>query len=341
MQQAASYRTKQLTRLVELDAIRGIAVILVLLYHYSTWYHQSLGYSVTKAAFTFWDGKVGVHLFFILSGFVIFLTLNATHTLYEFVVHRFARLYPAYWVGVLVTFTLLMLFPIPGREVTTGQALLNLTMLQKWLSVPAIDGVYWTLAVELTFYFIMSFLFIMRLLKHIDTLASVWLVLIFLANYMDAKMDVSLSGAIKLMLLLDYGSLFIAGIMFFRLQNNDDKNFWHVVLNLVLALVVSCIVFEDYWIWMLGFHALFLAIILGLGKWIIMGPLVFIGNISYSLYLVHQNLGYILINWLEKLGVANSISVLLIPAIGCILLAWVVNILVENPARRAIRRRLL
>ena len=94
-------------RLVELDAIRGLAVILVVLYHYSTWQHQSAGYSVTQAAFEFWDGKVGVHLFFIVSGFVIFLTLNSTRTLYEFVVHRFARLYPAYWLGVALTFTIL------------------------------------------------------------------------------------------------------------------------------------------------------------------------------------------------------------------------------------------
>ena len=114
-----------LIRIVELDAIRGIAALMVVLYHYTTWYVQSVGFSSTAPLFEFWQGRLGVYLFFIVSGFVIFLTLEKCDNIKSFIVSRVARLYPAYWVCVIITFSLLYLTPILGREVSVYQLLIT------------------------------------------------------------------------------------------------------------------------------------------------------------------------------------------------------------------------
>jgi peptidoglycan/LPS O-acetylase OafA/YrhL len=97
-------------------------------------------------------GHYGVNLFFIVSGYVIFMTLHRTREPMDFVVSRFSRLYPAYWVAVGLTFAVTALLGLPGKEVSFGQALGNLLMFHGLLGVPDVDNVYWTLQVELLFY---------------------------------------------------------------------------------------------------------------------------------------------------------------------------------------------
>lgn len=79
---------------------------------------------------------------------LFFLTLDKTVHTVDFVVSRFFRLYPAYWSAVIITFSVIYVFSLPGREVNIDSALINLTMIQTWLRVDNVDGVYWTLAVE-------------------------------------------------------------------------------------------------------------------------------------------------------------------------------------------------
>jgi peptidoglycan/LPS O-acetylase OafA/YrhL len=109
-------------RYSELDAIRGVAVIMVVVYHYSVRY----GYPI-EPVFSFGLGKYGVELFFIVSGFVIFLTLDKTTHALDFIVSRFSRLYPAYWIGVTLTFSVVYIYSLDGREVNFQSALINLT----------------------------------------------------------------------------------------------------------------------------------------------------------------------------------------------------------------------
>ena len=82
-------------RIYELDAFRGIAAMAVVLYHYSTRYNEI--FDVTSFL-NFSFGWMGVPLFFILSGFVITLSVNRCKSPFEFLYRRFIRLYPTYWI---------------------------------------------------------------------------------------------------------------------------------------------------------------------------------------------------------------------------------------------------
>src|SRR5689334_21950406 len=97
---------KNSERLLELDVLRGLAAFGVLCYHYTT--HHTLLFSPTiKPLFNFPYGVYGVELFFMISGFVIFMTLENTKRPLDFIVSRFSRLYPCYWASVILTFSVI------------------------------------------------------------------------------------------------------------------------------------------------------------------------------------------------------------------------------------------
>ncbi|MBL8484418.1 MAG: acyltransferase, partial [Rhodocyclaceae bacterium] len=138
-------------RLVEVDALRGIAALAVVFFHYTTRFDQLYpGYEPPSLAMPL--GHYGVNLFFIISGFVIFMTLDRTSRPMDFVMSRFSRLFPAYWTAIVLTFVVTHQLGLPGKLVGLDTLLVNVTMIQGLLGFGHVDGVYWTLEVELLFY---------------------------------------------------------------------------------------------------------------------------------------------------------------------------------------------
>ena len=320
-------------RYSELDAIRGIAALMVVLYHYTVRYGEIYIFPV-QPLFNFELGLYGVQLFFIVSGFVIFLTLNKTTRAIDFVVSRFSRLYPPYWFAVILTFLVVSIFSLPGREVTLRTAMINLTMLQDWLRVDRVDGVYWTLAVELSFYIIMFVLFVTKQLKRIEVISTVWLLIIIGLNFLSSINVIQLHGAIKLMLLLEYGNLFIAGIMFYKIMHQQR---WVHFAILLLALITEFHMHGNV-AWLVALYfAIFLAFTKGFLQIFAIKPLIFLGTISYSLYLIHQNIGYVIIRVLESQGLATPITMLVVPLAISVAIATIMQRYIERPSLNLIR----
>jgi peptidoglycan/LPS O-acetylase OafA/YrhL len=99
-------------------------------------------------------GKFAVALFFMVSGFLIPATLRRPGaTVAEFAVHRFLRLYPAYWLSILLA---LGAWHLLGRLDQLNAAILaaNVTLFQRFMCRQDLVGVYWTLQIELVFYII-------------------------------------------------------------------------------------------------------------------------------------------------------------------------------------------
>ena len=323
-------------RYSELDAIRGVAVIMVLLYHYTIRYGDIYEHSI-EPLFHFEFGHYGVQLFFMVSGFVIFLTLNKTNYAIDFIISRFSRLYPAYWFAVLLTFLAVTLFSLKGRENSLGEAIINLTMLQKWLGVSDVDGVYWTLIVELTFYLIMLLLFINKQLKNIEYIAIIWLTIIIIAPITEFMFSITIHWTIKLLFLLKYGNLFIAGIMFYKIMH-QAKNIHYIIL--AIALVSEFHLYgTTLGLFVSAYFLMFLLFVKGYLALLAQRPLIFLGTISYSLYLIHQNIGYIIIQKLELYNLATPISVIVTPLAVTLLIATLMQHYVEKPTLKLIRDR--
>ena len=320
-------------RYSELDAIRGIAVLMVALFHYSVRYGQIYGYSV-EPEFSFNLGEYGVQLFFIISGFVIYLTLDKTAHAVDFVVARFSRLYPAYWFAVIITFAVVYSFHLSGREVDIQSALLNLTMIQKWLRVGNVDGVYWTLAVELSFYVVMYFLFITKQIKRIDFISAVWLFIIIISRFLEENHIIQIHWAIKLLLLLDYGNLFIAGIMFYKIMH---KGSFFNYMMLLISLVSEYYLYGKLVLLIAIYLFLFFLFAKGYLKILSFKPLIYLGTISYSLYLIHQNIGYVIIRELQSHDMTNPVSIIVVPLVVSATLAALMQKYIEKPSLTLIR----
>jgi peptidoglycan/LPS O-acetylase OafA/YrhL len=319
------------TRFLELDALRGLAVLAVILFHYSTKYDQLFGHLQQPYPLDFKYGYFGVHLFFIISGFVIFMTIEKTGTIRMFAFKRFARLYPAYWFSVLLTFMVMTLAALPGRLVSRRVLLVNLTMFQGFLGFRDVDSAYWSLAIELAFYLLIALAACFKWLKHAEIMGSLWLVLAVVLNLSGVTFQNPVIAQFKLFF-LDYAAYFVLGMMFFKLHGRDHWRY-HLVIGLALGYEV---LFQG-WLnagVMFLFICIFHLMIHGKLGFLKHRAILFVGTISYSLYLVHQNLGYVLIRALENLGLP-SVWGLLIPITAMILLAAGITFGIEKPAQRA------
>jgi len=318
-------------RLRELDALRGIAALAVVFYHYTTQYNKLFGHS-TELNWQLPLGSLGVQLFFIISGFVIFLTLDSIKKPMDFVVSRSSRLYPAYWSAIIITTIVVWTCGLQGEERSLFTTLANFTMVQGIFAIPDVDGVYWTLLYELIFYIIMFTFFKWGNLKNIH-----WLIVAgVLANMLNSITD-WIPWKIQLFLLLQYNHLFGAGILFYLIKKAGISKQYLLPLLLCLAaqwlqgdttasLIVS------------GFFAIFTLFIYEKLTFIAIKPLIWLGSISYSLYLLHQNIGYIIIREIEAKGFAPNIAIFSALAVS-LLLAHVVMKIIERPCQKWIKNK--
>ncbi|MEU4623772.1 acyltransferase [Actinoplanes sp. NPDC023801] len=156
-------------RLAWLDALRGWAAIIVALFHVSP---LVLGTTLHLRIFGVIDlGKYGVLLFFLVSGYVIPMSLERHGDLRRFWVGRLLRIYPAYLLAVAVALTLgaagLMRMPGQVATETTTAILGHATMLQDLLGTRGVVRPFWTLSFEMAFYLIVAGLFAWR--RHRDS----------------------------------------------------------------------------------------------------------------------------------------------------------------------------
>jgi peptidoglycan/LPS O-acetylase OafA/YrhL len=323
-------------RLLELDALRGLAAISVLLYHYTTGFDKHIGPHNVIVYFP--HGGLGVNLFFIISGFVIFMTLKKVNRSMDFIVSRFSRLFPAYWVAGILTFMIVSIGGLSGLEVSLKDALINLTMLANWFTVPYIDPVYWTLSVELSFYVIMLIIYRTNMLKNIDIIAIVWLIIIFIIRFIKYLFNLELPMPIIISICLWWANFFIAGIMFYKIKNKKASLINHII---IIWCYIYCISLKTDISQMLinaVYFGFFYFFCYGRLSFIVRKSLLFLGLISYPLYLIHANVGYVIIRNLNKIAMNPNISVM-IATVCALSLAWLIHRFVEKPAMQVIRKK--
>ncbi|RAQ48939.1 acyltransferase [Arthrospira sp. O9.13F] len=366
--------TKNSQRLWELDVLRGIAALSVVLFHYTSQYSTLYGHS--DQVWFYWGlGRHGVEFFFIVSGFVILITLERTKSCLDFIIKRFSRLYPAYWVGIILTFTITAIAQLPDLQVSFSDALLNLTMFQWLFNVPNVDKVYWTLRIEICFYIMMLLIYKLRLLKRVEVVVSGWLALTLFysiktymasrgfefslyENYLEANnyflmgsstlnnldylsMGIisNLKSIVRELIIIKYAHLFIAGLMIYKV----NKQGFSIHRFLIIMICVLAQRFAYPWdnSWSTTIIVASFIVLLYLGtqgylKWLRLQPLIFLGTISYSLYLIHQNIGYALIRQLYQYGFNPNLSIIL-AIILSIALASAITFMIELPANQWLR----
>lgn len=325
-------------RLDGLDALRGVAAMAVVLFHFTTRFDQLFGHE-SPPLFSFPIGHYGVNLFFIISGFVIFMTIERSRAPMDFIMSRFSRLYPAYWVAIALTFTITHWLGLPGHLADFKTALMNGLMFHGMVfRVTHVDGVYWTLEVELLFYLGMFSLMVTSRLHLVHRILIALLtirVIYFVAQHF---FGISLPWIIYRYLIIGQIAWFAIGMAIYRVTfHAGEKNSW---LDWSVALVaVSVLMFTESPAiagMAIIFGGLVLAVANGKLKTLANPVFVWLGSISYTLYLLHENIGWSIILSLRQAGFGVNAAIFLAMS-ASLLLASLVTYGVEKPSMLKIR----
>ncbi|MFE2109419.1 acyltransferase family protein [Kitasatospora sp. NPDC059463] len=346
-------------RLYALDGLRLVAALSVLSFHWTAdsevpeiWGGRvPADFMPEIARFTSY-GWLGVQLFFIISGFVICMSCWGRKP-GDFFVSRVVRLMPAYWAGVLLTTAVLVLVPTLGRAaardgIDLRTVLSNLTMFQGPLGTKYVDGVYWTLWMELQFYLMFAVVVRMGLsYRRVTAFCGIWLVASLLVPQagnplltsfvMPLEAPYFIAG-VAIYLMYRFGpNLMLWGIVGFtwlisvtragELKKGFEAAAGHPLSwNVVVAVITLS-------------YVLIIAVALGYFGWARWKWLTVAGALTYPLYLIHQEAGWTMIHWLRSLGARSSVA-LGVSLVAALVAAWLLHRLVERPLGDLLKRRL-
>lgn len=339
------------TRLYELDLLRFAAALAVMAFHFfyagNATDDMQLPIPDTLEAVSKY-GYLGVDLFFVLSGFVISLGLEQRQP-GHFATGRLFRLYPAFFAAVIFTATARNLFGGIDHDIGLDQITLNLTLfagiLEPYYDIEFVDGVYWSLMAELQFYFLIWLVLLFRQAQRLESIALGWLAITLASDWVDFP------NWLDQLLLLEWSPWFVAGILFQRIYQSGAS------VPRLIGLSASLYLMLMYTDWRLEIYAEIYQEAFSSGIVMLVISLIFVlftllatnnlrflrhpwllwlGALTYPLYLMHQEAGYILFRELDEHASPEQLM-LWIPGI-MLLLALTTHLLVERPIQ-ALRQK--
>lgn len=314
-------------RLTAIDALRGLAAISVVGAHMLTTGDTAHHPLVAPLVRNFDFGQFGVCLFFVISGYVISLSLD--HTPFaKFWWRRFLRLYPTYWISIALVVALATLgwaSPADPQFAVrpVWSVIANLTMVQSLLGVDHLMGVYWTLFIELLFYGMVSLVMRLQLAHHSVGIAVAWIGTAAVNDAIAARMGIASPIS------LTYFALMFIGVVLYRAHQRQVARHTALALGL-LCTALLLVTPVPYYVVLARVMVLPCFALL---VWAGYSPriLVRLGQMSYPLYLLHEVIIAIIATgslWLDRalwLGVS-------------VLSAWLIYSWVERPMMRLGRR---
>lgn len=326
-------------RLQLLDISRFVAAFMVIMFHYtfngitngkisSVTYIPSIS-DVTRY------GYLGVEFFFMISGYVIFISAKKGSPL-AFAKSRVTRLYPSYWVSLIITSCFAIFLGGQHMGVDLKTFIVNLSMLQSYFGVKDVDGAYWTLAYELKFYaVIFAFLFFSKTIQ-IDKVIITWALVIDIFAY---------SGIWTPSIFGDYFSYFIAGALLSLYSEYKSRN----ILALVLLSIYPCLKhtlhiaeaissrvgmeLNNDIIKTIIFSFFILFLIQGskFGRSLHVPYSQTLGALTYPSYLLHAHIGYMLIS--KFVDNSNFYITCACVILFIFIVSYAINIIVEKRMR--------
>ncbi|MGA8138761.1 MAG: acyltransferase [Pseudomonas gingeri] len=293
-------------RLNELDLLRFLAAVAVVIFHYAFRGYaggnmSAMPYPLLAQSAKY--GYLGVELFFMISGFVILMTAS-NNNLKHFFISRAVRLYPALWACCTITFLLILTIGKPRYSASFYQYIANMTLLSDFMGVPSIDGVYWSLFIEIKFYLLISVLLGFRQIAKIETYLMLWLLISTAAETLNIE-------SLRSILITNYSAYFIAGATFYLAWTQGITKRRLALLAGAWGLATyTAIIFSDLLksIYSTPFNPIIVCIIISLffltlfmiatNKTSIIGRTNWtaLGALTYPLYLLHQVIGFMIFN---------------------------------------------
>lgn len=295
-------------RIAILDGFRAIAILSVVLYHYFDRWNDPV-YPYFGGSF-FHHGALGVPFFFMISGFVIYYTLENTTSFKLFWKKRFIRLFPSLLIASVITYCFLLLFDQKNLFDDSNHfrnLIISLTFLPPnlfdWILgtnsyFSYINNDYWSLWPEIQFYFLSSVIYFFNkenFKRNFLGVGFLLLLVYFLVLFFHLNEIKIIEKIINLFSLIKYLFYFLSGSVFYMLYQKKDTyklefgllfllflsiNEAFTIVGLLSSLVMYglffCFIFRPKYLFFLE------------NKWIVK-----IGVSSYFLYLIHDYVGVV------------------------------------------------
>ena len=274
--------------------------------------------------YIFMSGQQGVAVFFVISGFILPYSLYKKHYqlngFFNFLLKRSVRVDPPYWFCIILLF---ILIPLPLSALSFKDILYHLTY-----AVPFINGahwyndIFWTLSIEFQFYILLGLLYpIFNKLPYYITISLLIIVSVLCIKY--TYRGIIISNVYQ----------FVFGYIAFMAYTHivDRKKFIVILISFTIYILFAKSIVSAM---IPAFTVLFIM----LYKSNVKVPVVnFIGNISYSLYLVHFPVTVFVYRLLSAF--THSPVILFIACLlSAILFAYIFNIVIEKPALKLSKR---
>lgn len=351
-------------RIEVLDGLRGVAVLLVVFQHALEFFpilqaapKDLLGF-ILQNYLNF--GRLGVVIFFLISGYLIPFTLKAeAGGVSAFWVSRFFRLYPLYWCSLGIAIA--VFYFVPVREPTSARdAILNISMFQLALGGRNVLEPYWTLFVELVFYTICASAFLVRLNKQHQPLIFVGLFSLMILSLSLPTLligDLPVGAMNKASTFASYLMIMFVG-MFIRIDEAEGYRRGHALL-IVAAVSVAMATYtwsrlETDFNRLLSPASVLISTLSGVliflfrrkfARLLASRALIAVGTVSYGIYLFHPIVLHVAVKTLPHGGGGIQFTVFSLIVIAVTFtIASVGYRVVEQPAIEAgkrFRRRLL
>lgn len=306
------------------DALRGLAIMGVLVVHCGQ--HGMNDYLPAGMTTVLQHGAHGVQLFYVVSAFTLFLTLDKRgieeNTAWlDFYGRRFFRIAPMYYLGICYYLWQDGFGPRywlgDAETVTAENVVSNFFFIHGfnpyWITSVVPGG--WSIAVEMMFYCMIPLLFLrirnsqQAVVFFLITLA-LRAVLQFLLNRVHLIESERLWQDYLNLYLPSQLPAFALGILFYFILKEDYKISWSPLILLLLSLIViahfaGIPLLPNHVMSSIGFVVMAIALSRFEFKMIVNPILVYIGKISYSMYLVH----FAVLFWLSKYAAVDYIAV--------------------------------
>lgn len=333
-----------------IDMFRGIAILLVVLFHFTARLPASALNITEGAPWPVFFGWVGVYFFFIISGYCIFMTLERSATVGVFLARRISRIYPAFVAAVLLLFVFGLVAYIPSVPEAKFHVippnLLDVVMnlffvgeIGEW-----VDGSFWSIAVEVKFYLLVALLAGVFHDRVRFARVFAWLALIMAPIWAVSTLfshlgsgPITPQSLLKFLAIAPYLSFFAVGIMGRQFEAGTPGTGRLLAANVVVSTAVVWIEaysFElhDGWLTATVSALVYLALV-GLFVRFVRGKIfptvpglslgvAQIGLLSFSWYLIHENVGISMLTLLDLYMPAHAALVVTVTATFLLAIAF-------------------
>lgn len=342
-------------RVIVLDYLRGIAAVAVAFGHLigtrvPNISSYSVLYNLTEflSSKLYWDyGFIAVHVFFLISGFVVPKSYENDSSVQKFFIKRIFRIYPSYIVALIATTLVTNLFAIEPL-IGTRQFVVNLLFLQDLLDSKTIVPVAWTLLIEWKFYFLVPILSLSKISSIFTYFAcsgfvfSWCLIPMDLIPYIDTKIHIL---AVLCNILTDQSPHLLIVLLGTVLAKGYLELWSNKTATIASLITISAIFFAFFrlylkyepsnvsfihlnsFIWAFGIFNFAYAL---RAKIPYISFLKWLGDISYSLYIIHLILGKYVLIFIINYIPNYPTSAVCITLCFCLVVSHFIHILIET-----------